>query len=217
MANNYFVRITHSAETLEPLFRNWAPECERWAVYEHEGEKTGKVHCHILMVRCKIHKKQLRNRNCGINLTGNELCSFKELDSAPDSLFHTLTYCSKGNIEPYEFIGFELKEDILKAMKAWVEDMPKAYMIYQQCFKNFGVKHFILVQEEWSKAGYATAFDLEQYDDYVFREEKNKVLDFYMSKFRAYTQACAAQVKMLIITWYYYNKTYTYPKRLERL
>jgi len=199
------------------MFQNWAPLCEQWAVYEHAGEKTGKIHCHILMVRCKIHKKQLRNRNCGINLMGNEHCSFKELDPAPDSLFQTLTYCSKGSIEPHEFFGFDLKDDIKRAMKAWVDNMPKAYMIYQQAFKHFSVKHFCVVHDEWKESGHGQVFDFDKYDDYVFKEVKKRVMDFSMGKFRAYNAACAAQVKMLIMTWYYYNTNYTYPKRLEKI
>lgn len=217
MANNYFVRITYDAEVLSPLFQNWSALCERWAVYEHAGEKTGKIHCHILMIRCKLHKKQLRNRNCGLNLAGNERCSFKELDVSDDSLFHTLTYCSKGSIEPSEFFGFDLKDDIIRAMKAWVQDVPKAYLTYQQCFATFYVKNLIQYADEWKAAGYANLFNTEHYDEYVFKEVKRKVLDFSMSKFRAYSQPCAAQVKMLIHTWYYYNTNYKFPTRLERL
>ena len=58
---HYAVRITHSYEVAKPIVHLWAMKCEKILAYEHLGERTGKIHIHLLLVNTSVDKKQLRN------------------------------------------------------------------------------------------------------------------------------------------------------------
>ena len=57
---HYAVRITHSYEVAKPIVHLWAMKCEKNLAYEHLGERTGKIHIHLLLVNTSVDK-QLRN------------------------------------------------------------------------------------------------------------------------------------------------------------
>ena len=57
---HYAVRITHSYEVAKPIVHLWAMKCEKILAYEHLGERTGKIHIHLLLVNTSVDK-QLRN------------------------------------------------------------------------------------------------------------------------------------------------------------
>ena len=58
---HYAVRITHSYEVAKPIVHLWAMKCEKILAYEHLGERTGKIHIHLLLVNTSVDRKQLRN------------------------------------------------------------------------------------------------------------------------------------------------------------
>jgi len=108
MPHDYFVRVTYSYDKIASMVSLWSCRSEKLVVYEHVGEKTEKIHCHILILGCNIHKKQLRNlgSTC-VSLKGNELCSFKECDQ------HWKTACvymTKGKLDPKYLKGFSQDE-----------------------------------------------------------------------------------------------------------
>ena len=79
--------------------------------YEHLGERTGKIHIHLLLVNTSVDKKQLRNiaATTKIPVSGNEWMSFKVADLEPTYI----TYMSKGQIDPSYNKGYteaELEE-----------------------------------------------------------------------------------------------------------
>jgi len=223
MSHNYFVRITHPYANLEPLVHAWSLLCDRLAVYEHEGARTGKVHCHLLVVGSRVEKKQLRNvgtvslqgKEVVCSLQGNAFCSFKPLDPSKDSIMHTLTYCAKGKYDPYYFKDFDWKDEICRAFNAWVQQEPPAYMKYQDCMKGI-VKPTNRL--EWARAqeGFGLQYTEDLYNEFVYRTIKGQVQSYCMKKYRAFTQACQAEVKMLICTIYFYHD-YQLPSRLERV
>lgn len=115
-AYDYFIRITYPYQDIASLVSKWALQCEKLIVYQHTGEKTEKIHCHMVMIGSRIQKKQLRNLgNQFVNLKGNENCSFKEaIDDG------AITYMSKGNLEPSYNKGFA-EERIEELRKKWVK------------------------------------------------------------------------------------------------
>lgn len=117
MPHDYFVRITYAYDKIASMVSLWACRAEKMVVYEHIGTKTEKVHCHILILGCNIHKKQLRNLGATcVSLKGNELCSFKECTSWETPV----VYMTKGNLDPKYIKGFERSEaDVWKSK--WVE------------------------------------------------------------------------------------------------
>lgn len=102
---HYAVRITHSYEVAKPIVHLWAMKCEKLLAYEHLGERTGKIHIHLLLVNTSVDKKQLRNiaATTKVPVSGNEWMSFKVADLEPTYI----TYMSKGEIDPCYNKGFE--------------------------------------------------------------------------------------------------------------
>lgn len=123
MPHDYFVRITHPYEDCAPVVSLWALRCEKLAVYEHTGDKTEKVHIHILILGSVLQKKQLRNIGSGIvDLRGNENCSFKECVSYETPV----VYMTKGSLDAKYLKGFT-KEEADEWKTKW---KPKA--VYQK-------------------------------------------------------------------------------------
>lgn len=115
MPYDYFVRITHSYAAIAGLVSLWAMRCEKLAVYEHTGEKTEKIHCHLLILGSNTQKKQLRNIGSDIvDLKGNENCSFKECVSWETPV----VYMTKGNLDPKYLKGFT-KEEAVEWKSKW--------------------------------------------------------------------------------------------------
>lgn len=114
---HYAVRITHSYEIAKPIVHLWAMRCDKLLAYEHLGERTGKIHIHLLLVNTSVDKKQLRNiaATTKIPVSGNEWMSFKVADLDPTYI----RYMSKGEIDPSYNKGYEAHE--LDAIKqTWV-------------------------------------------------------------------------------------------------
>lgn len=120
---HYAVRITHSYDVCKRLVAQWALKSQALAVYEHLGEKTGKVHIHLALYSTSVDKKQLRNiaASCGVNVKGNENCSFKEWDGK--DLY--IIYMTKGSLDPKYLLNYSQDDsDVWKAQ--WVA--PKEYI-----------------------------------------------------------------------------------------
>ena len=61
---HYAVRITHSYEVAKPIVHLWAMKCEKILAYEHLGERTGKIHIHLLLVNTSVDKKAIEKHCC---------------------------------------------------------------------------------------------------------------------------------------------------------
>jgi len=114
MPNDYFVRITHAWDKITNLVGVWALQSEKLVAYEHVGEKTEKVHCHILIMGSVVAKKQLRNIAAdmlGINsVKGQENMAFRQCDS---NWKVSLPYMTKGKFDPKYLHGFSEAEALV--------------------------------------------------------------------------------------------------------
>jgi len=115
---HYAVRVTHSYEACKKMVALWALQCERMVVYEHQGEKTKKVHIHMALYNSRVAKKQLRNiaADTGLPVKGNENMSFKEWDAHPDNYCY---YMTKGKHDPSYLLHYT-KDDADTWKQAWV-------------------------------------------------------------------------------------------------
>lgn len=137
MPYDYFVRVTYPYDKIASMVSLWSCRAEKLVVYEHTGEKTEKVHCHILILGSNTHKKQLRNLGATcVSLKGNELCSFKDCKSFE----RPLVYMTKGNLNPKYLKGFEHTDaEVWKAK--WVpeekyEKVPKDELLYNEFWSD---------------------------------------------------------------------------------
>lgn len=98
---SYAVRITYDYKTFAPIIKLWAEKCEKVAVYEHVGEKTGKTHIHLALWRTSVDKKQLRNIAMKyLDVKGNERCSMKALETDWTLAIRYYVYMTKGKHDP---------------------------------------------------------------------------------------------------------------------
>lgn len=119
MLNDYAVRITYPYDQAGPIIRAWATRVSKMVVYEHTGDKTEKVHIHLLILGSSLQKKQLRNiaaDSCALNLKGQENMAFKEYDG--DDIY--ATYMTKGKHDPKYIQGFTMDEHAMWKSK-WIE------------------------------------------------------------------------------------------------
>lgn len=112
---DYAVRLTYAYDDIASLIGAWALRVEQLAVYEHVGEATKKVHCHLVMTGSNVDKKQLRNIAMKYrDVKGNELCSFKQFDGSDIYM----SYMTKGKHEPKYLKGYTI-DDHERWIKAW--------------------------------------------------------------------------------------------------
>jgi len=219
MSHSYFVRITHPYDKIEPLVHNWALVCDKMLVYQHDGSRTGKRHCHILVVGSSLLKRMLRIRaiNLGIDLHGNKSCSFKDLDVSAESIRHTMVYCSKGEIQPHYNKEFDYKTEILSAIDAWVDhdDKTQAEQRYDLFVSKF-IPPAQRLEFHRDRTAIGLHSDEDDYREFVYGVVKAQAQQFSMARFKVFSQACQAEVKMLLCTMYFY-KDWKLPTRLERV
>lgn len=129
-----FVRITYPYDTLQQLVATWAQYCEKMAVVEHKGEKTQKIHVHILMYNMSRTWKQFKNimeRDFpSLGISGNEMISkvkaFKYHDGVP-----SLRYMLKGKYDLSYNKGYD--EVQLKELKdSWKPEVEKQSKLQAQ-------------------------------------------------------------------------------------
>jgi len=145
MPNDYFARVTLPYERLDRMVSAWACKCDKILVYQHEGEKTQKIHCHILIMGCSVISKQLKNiaSSLNVNLVGNENSSFKSVGSSGQDELNCIMYMSKGVLEPKYNKGYT-PELIAQQKARWVEytpseKVPKILDFYLN-FENFSAQ-----------------------------------------------------------------------------
>lgn len=192
MPYDYFVRITHSYESIKVLVGLWALRADKFVVYEHTGSKTEKVHCHILILGSNTHKKQLRNIGLLYNdLKGNENCSFKECISWETPV----VYMTKGNLSPSYLKGFtEADANVWKSK--WVEPVKyvkksRCRLLYEELFPLDG-KHPQPTPEDYDSPDYLAFHKIRVY---VKREV------FKRSKDQMWTQQCLSDYKSIVYTY----------------
>lgn len=190
MPNVAFVRITRSYEFLQRIIGAWALKCDKLIVYEHEGEKTEKIHVHILMYGMvdtwdnfkKIAKKLLPD---GEEFKGNEDWSIKKkYEYRPQD---TIKYMSKGTLEPVYNKGYT-QEEVDAAKAAW---LPAAGLPTrdQEMYNRF------CGGDDWDKQMNATAWDFE-----ITKREARRFAFEECS--RIWTPRAGQIARMLIFTHY---------------
>lgn len=155
MLHDYAVRITHTQTDIRRVINVWATRCHQVIAYEHD-EPGKKIHSHLLIKGANIEKKQLRNlgNSTGINLKGNENCSFKAYDQNTTYL----SYMSRGRIEPYYIQNFTT-EEIQTAKEAWVPPQEYVKLGSNEHLYNEFEKHILMGSED--------VFETNVYKDYL--------------------------------------------------
>lgn len=199
MPNDFFVRITHSYEALRSLVGVWALECEKMAVYEHVGTETEKVHCHMVILRSRITKKQLRNIGQKfVTLKGNEYCSFK----ACESWETPMTYMTKGELEPKYYIGFT-KEECDAARSRWVEPaevVTRDRAIFNECFYENGWWDNSTHPKN-KDCAHCGAWENRKCDECLFNPVKKRAIKFCVDKYDIWNMRAMNVYKMLVYTY----------------
>lgn len=150
---SFFIRATYSYADLQPLILIWSPLCEKMAIYEHIGEETEKIHCHIALVNAKIGKKQLMNKAAKAmpKWSGNETYSCKAMDDGFDRQY---VYMTKGIYEPSYLLGFTQADADLWKSK-WVHNSEATSvdeLHYNDCFKDYPLQRYYDLFEEQKDA-----------------------------------------------------------------
>lgn len=195
MSYDYFVRITHPYEAIKVVVSLWALRATKLVVYEHTGEKTEKIHCHILILGSNTQKKQLRNIGADhVDLKGNEMCSFKEAVSYDTPL----VYMTKGNLDPKYLKGYEAA-DAAKWKSSWVQ--PVKYVkqssvkkLYDEIFPPTGK-----YQGDWT---WPTPEDFVSEEYTAFHKVRiyAKQQIFARSKDQMWTPKCFSDYKTIVYT-----------------
>lgn len=106
MPYDFAVRITKPYEHMSRVISRWLLECDKMVVYQHEGERTGKVHIHLAIEGSRVCREQLRNIANDMlvhPLKGQGDWSFKEWDRGDKYI----VYMTKGKHDPSFNKGFE--------------------------------------------------------------------------------------------------------------
>lgn len=152
---DYAVRITHSYEVCKAIIDTWSQRCEKMLVYEH-NELGKKVHIHMVITRSDTEKKWLRELGArtGVNLKGNENCSFKKFDGNKTAI----VYMTKGINDPKFNKGYS-EEDIALWKSQW-EQKPasKDAALYEQVFGD--AEYNEELYKEWTREYPMDAMDM---------------------------------------------------------
>jgi len=103
-------RITLPANDISNVFVEWAEQCDRMIVYQHDADvNVVATHCHILMIGLKVKDESLKRsfkRICPlIDTTGGNKFWKWESKNPPDE--GLITYMSKGTLRPVFVKNFE--------------------------------------------------------------------------------------------------------------
>ena len=146
MENSYFIRITHPYEVVERVINAWESKSAKIVCYEHVGESTRKVHCHIA-IASSIGIKQLRRlaEDAGIPMSGNENSSSK---TWKDGSTLPLTYMSKGKLNSKFRKGYTEQEEE-EWRGRWL-DAPVKRSIWTQLWDDYSItKQFTPPPKQW--------------------------------------------------------------------
>jgi len=151
MENALFVRITHPFSDVQRVIKAWETKCSKLVCYEHIGEDTKKVHCHLALTSC-IGIKQLRRlaEDVGVPMSGNENSSSKtwDIENAPTI---PLTYMSKGELDPKYIKGYTIA-DAEHWKSLWVAHTHKRN-VWEELWDCFEVSpEFLKVPNQWLTA-----------------------------------------------------------------
>lgn len=202
MPNVAFVRITRSYQFVQRIIGAWALKCDKLIVYEHEGEKTEKIHVHILMFGMidtwdnfkKIAKKLLPD---GEEFKGNEDWSIKKkYEYRPND---TIKYMSKGHLEPVYNKGYT-DEEVALAKAAWVPAEDKRT-------KDQEMYHEFCGGDDYDKQQISAAWD--------FDVTKREARRYAFAKCNGVWSARAGQISRMLIFTHYMNWSFVLPDSWE--
>lgn len=193
--DSYAVRITHSQTAVKHILAVWATQCEKVVAFEHTD--TAKIHSHLLIINCRVGKKQLRNlaSTCGVNVKGNENMSFKAYDFNK----RYLVYMSKGQFSPYYLKGFT-QEECEEARLQWNPNERKENPTVQ-LYNKF--ESALSLKSEEFKDYVANALKLNsKIDDIRFDWVKSKAYMFaFEENQRIANHVFSTKYKMLVNTY----------------
>jgi len=115
-------RISLPAQDISNVFVEWAQQCDRMVVYQHDADaNVTATHCHILMIGLKVKDESLKRsfkRLCPhIDTTGGNKFWKWESKHPPDE--GIITYMTKGILRPVFIKNFEKGELEAQRLK-WV-------------------------------------------------------------------------------------------------
>lgn len=207
MVHSYAVRITYAYDAIKPLLECWAERCEKMAVYEHVGERTNKVHIHLVMENCEIGKEQLKNmaKPTPITLIGNKLCSFKKYDGNEKAY----VYMTKGVLTP-KFLKVWTDVDADRWKKLWVGDLghqnSKDVLLYEDCYDELTFEVAWKYYQRDHPNNYIAGSKPTSSNDYQFNFIKQWARNYSFSKFnRIWNIQAINMYKMLVYTYVYRN------------
>lgn len=161
-----FVRIVMAYDDVKSLVAAWSQLCEKLICYEHVGEKTEKVHVHILMYNMSRSWKQFQNimKRDFPSIHGNQ--SYSKKKAYRYDSFATIKYMSKGSLDPSYNKGYS-QEEIATAKGSWTHEVIKKSKFQEQWerFPNFCYGHG------------------EEYINIDFELCKNLAMDFARSEY----------------------------------
>lgn len=201
MSHSYAVRITYPYETIKPLMEIWAEKCEKMAIYEHTGERTNKVHIHLVIERCSVTKDQLKNyaKPTPIVLKGNGNCSFKKFDGNEKAY----VYMAKGVLDP-KFLKGWTQEDAQRWKSLWVGEkghsQRKENVVYDDCFDE------IVYESAWRYHQRDNPRGDQSINDYQFEFIRKWAHTYTFNKMgRIWNIQAINLYKMLVYTFVYRN------------
>lgn len=211
--HSYCVRITEDYETLIPLIDAWSPRIERFAVYEHIGERTNKTHCHMVIERSAIAKDQLKNiaKGLGINLKGNEQCSFKAFDGDDKAYI----YMTKGILNA-KFLKHWTSTDTDAWKKRWIGDkghqISKDALAYEDCFAEITYGISWKYYQRDNPNTYIPGYDRISDNDYHYRYMKKYAHSYAFQRYGRIWNIQASNLYKMLVYTYVYRNDLTIPK-----
>jgi len=161
MLHSYAVRITYPQATVKHIIAVWATICEKIVAFEHTDAK--KIHSHLLVIGCKVEKKQMRNiaATCGVDVKGQENMAFRVYDANTTYI----VYMTKGKFSPYYLQGFT-QEECEEAKQRWKpEKETRIGLLYNKldaCIDGYKSEEYLA----WRNAEVDTRFRLGLRDDW---------------------------------------------------
>lgn len=202
MPHSYAVRITHAFDDMKPLIDIWSLRCDRMAVYEHVGERTNKVHIHLVIVDSEVCKEQLKNlaKPINIELKGNKVCSFKPFDGNEKALI----YMTKG-LYKYKYLKGYTEADAEAWKAKWEGEVghsqPKDVIAYEACFDEQYDLSWLYHQRDHPNIYQSGCVPVSQ-NDYEYKFMKRQAHMYAFNAYRRIWNIQAANMyKMLVYTY----------------
>lgn len=213
--HSYAVRITYAYDVIKPLIECWAERCEKMAVYEHVGERTNKVHIHLVIENAEVGKEQLKNMAKGtpITLKGNKVCSFKKYDGNE----RAYVYMTKGVLNP-KFLKVWTDADADRWKKLWVGDIGhqanKDVLAYEDCYDelSFEVAWRYYQRDHPRIPDIVNGEAVQTAHDYQYRFIRTWARNYAFNQYNRIWNIQAINLYKMLVYTYVFRNNLTIPK-----